>query len=124
MELETLYEAANSTFLYHPEKEHWFALPEEVRKGSLAVAQLDVETRLGFYESADPRFLRAILEQAVFLACSPDEPGKRLVHESIDGIGSRTWEFDKNAETEFAPRALRLIEAMEKEQFSTTLTRG
>ena len=124
MEVEELYELANETFSCHLDGERWFALPEEVRKGALAVGQLDVETRLGIYESADPRFTRAILEQALFLVSSPDQPGKKLVRESIEGIGSRTWQFDENAQVEFSPRALRLIEAIEKELFTTALKRG
>ena len=124
MEIGELYETANQLFECHVDGTRWFDLTEEIRKGALAVGKIDVESRLGICDSSDPRFIRAILEQALFLASSPDQAGKKLVRESIEGIGSRTWQFDEKAEMEFSPRALRLIEAMERESFSASLSRG
>ena len=124
MDLDVLFELANETFQIRLEKECWFALPEEVRKGALAVGQLDVETRLGFQNSNDPRFIKAILEQSLFLALRPEDTYKELVQETITGLGSRKWQYNKEVKAEFAPRALHLIEAIEKELYSTNLRRG
>ena len=124
MDIDVLFELANETFQIRLEKERWFALPEEVRKGALAVGQLDVETRLGFQNSNDPRFIKAILEQSLFLALRPEETYKELVQETITGLGSRKWQYNKEVKAEFAPRSLHLIEAIEKELYSTNLRRG
>ena len=123
MDINVLYELANETFQIRFEKDRWFALSEEVRKGALAVGELDVETRLGFY-SADPRFIRAVLEQSLHIALRPEQSEKELIQETVEGLGSRKWQYNPKINPDFAPRALRLIEAIEKELYSTAIKRG
>lgn len=124
MDIDVLYELANETFQNRLEKERWFALPEAVRKGALAVGELDVETRLGFHDGNDPRFIRAVLEQSLHLALRPEDTGRELIQETITGLGSRKWQYNQELKVEFAPRALRLIEAIEKELYSASISRG
>ncbi len=124
MDIDVLYELANETFQCRLEKDRWFALPEEVRKGALAVGELDVETRLGMHNSSDPRFIQAILEQSVFLALRPEENYKELVQETVTGLGSQKWQYNEEMKAEFAPRALRLIRAIENERYCNSISRG
>ena len=61
----------------------------------------------------------AVFEQAIHLARKPpcSGPKRRLVSEEISGVGRRAWEYGDTEEPDYAPRALKFMEAARRRNF-------
>ena len=116
--LTELRESSDRYFRRHLAREEWNSLSEEIKQSALSEAEADIALYLDSVEvdTDDSLALKALFEQALHLARLARRPppgGRRLVAESVTGIGSRNWEYpDEPEEPEYAPRALRFLETL------------
>lgn len=116
--LTELRESSDRYFRRHLAREEWNSLSEEIKQSALSEAEADIALYLDCVEvdTDDSLALKALFEQALHLAHLARRPppgGRRLVAESVTGIGSRNWEYpDEPEEPEYAPRALRFLETL------------
>ena len=121
MTLVELRSAAEEYFRRHLAREEWKLLPEEVKQSALAGAEADVALYLD-RTGIDPENrceCGAVFEQASHLARKPpcSGPKRRLVSEEISGVGRRAWEYGDTEEPDYAPRALKFMEAARRRNF-------
>ena len=115
--------AADRYFADHPQARRWREeLSGDIRAGALRIAESDIAGTLGTAALPEDDAVRhAWFEQALFLLCRPEGPDDgRVLAESIDGVGSRTYSGQKRF---LAPRAEQLL-APYLECMSVTLRRG
>ena len=101
--------AADRYFADHPQARRWREeLSGDIRAGALRIAESDITGTLGTAVLPEDAPVRhAWFEQALFLLCHPDDPDDgRVLAESIDGVGSRTYAGKKRF---LAPRAEQLL---------------
>ena len=114
--LTELRERSDQYFRRHLAREEWKAFSEETRQSALAEAEADIALYLDCVEvdTDEPLASKALFEQALHLARRARRPppgGRRLIAESVTGVGSRNWEYpDEPEEPEYAPRAQRFLE--------------
>ncbi len=121
--LVELRDGADLYFRRHLSGEAWKLLPEEIKQSALVGAEADVALYFDRIEidPANPFERNAVYEQAIHLAQKAKENGssrRRLVAEDVSGVGSRTWEYDKEESLpDYAPRALKLLESAKRRNF-------
>ena len=92
-----------------------------MKQSALAGAEADVALYLD-RTGIDPENrceCGAVFEQAIHLARKPpcSGPKRRLVSEEISGVGRRAWEYGDAEEPDYAPRALKFMEAARRRNF-------
>ena len=104
---------ANEYFELHLKNELWQANSADRRIAALAQARRDVELHLGVKTLDDTNIYSycAVFEQAVYLLeyFTELESPNELRHESIDGIGSRTY-APRKSRPSISPRAMSFLE--------------
>ena len=101
--------AADRYFAGHPQARRWREeLDADARLGALRIAEIDILSTIGTAVMPENSEVRsAWFEQALYLLNSPETPGgDRVLSESIEGVGSRTYSGEKHF---LAPRAEQLL---------------
>lgn len=103
---------ADAFFNHHLLSVEYFAFDEELRLSALRMAECDIAAELGHAPDADnPLELSAVCEQSVFLLRNRgDDRSSQIVSESVDGVGSRSYQASDLPG--IAPRARRYLRAL------------
>ncbi len=112
--------AADSYFEVHLRGDEWTAIPEATRNAAVAMADSDVSGELGEMVLSDeePLHVAAVSEQAIELVAVKDDnnhvpANMNITSESIDGVGSRTYEV-KSGNSTIALRAQNYIDRIRR----------
>ena len=115
--------AADRYFADHPQARRWREeLSGNARAGALRIAEADILSVLGSEAlPAHAPVRHAWFEQALYLLSRPEGPDDgRVIAESIDGVGARTYSGKPHL---LAPRAEQLL-APYLGSMTVTLRRG
>ena len=120
-------EIAKNYFQNHLLGELFLESSPEKMISALRMAEQDIGSQLLFpVDTAQPCYIAAVCEQAVYLLTSGDEltANRILLSETVEGLGSRSYAANQDHRSAcLAPRA-RLYLAHLTESGSVTLARG
>ena len=119
MTQEELFAAVDEYFNRHLDKAYWSNLPEDTRAGSVEMAFNDVAGQITGLTmtniTADSVAMKAVAEQAVFLARNYDSiaEGKITTSESAEGV-SAGYTLLGSVSFGIAPRAASMIQSVKR----------
>ncbi len=123
-------EMAETYFANHMDAAYWSSLGDAAKSAALAMANNDIAAQIGVTEVSDRdrNGYFAVCEQAVYLArnYARQATGKEVVGQSLDGVGSQTFQLLNTDKPGISPRALSFIAQARKDALggSIRISRG